>query len=551
MSFEPRKRSTIYDSVRNRLTGKIPDLTNFTETSFNWVWVQGFSAEFREQELDVTAAYLSGLIDYAGGPVTQEDLDDLGIADTATVDEINERLDDQDLDELVKIVGIERDEGTKATGTVTFTTQLASTTIPKGTSVGLQPADDGTFREFETTEDVSTDSSTTSVDADIEAVEVGAEYNVGSGQITYLPNPPSGVLSVTNNNATSGGEDVETNNELRTRAKNAIFETSGGGTVKGVEGFINSNVDGVEEVNVIEFFTGDSWHGSYPHAHVIISGNPNDDDVLDAIDSSRPVAVEHIFIEAENFSVRFDMDLQGSDIDEQKIIDALTEYVNDRGLGGEIVDVKVIQKILNADSDIEDIDVLDTYIENEGIFFDDSTDIYNLSQGVPMEDDGIVEVTGTLNGSNHTFSEGADYEEADDDSDSSDDSIDWSPSGDEPDVTTGNTKTITYESGTDEYKVDDALVTDGITQVTGTLNGSSHTFVEGTDYEEVDVRADGVINGIDWGIGGDNPDDGTDFTVTYDAGTEFEVTYRIQDNTDIVFDEDSEPVIGTINITVV
>jgi hypothetical protein len=550
MPIEPRQQQTIYESLRESLTGKIPDLTNFTDTSFNWVWTQGFSTEFREKELDIVAAYLSGLIDYAGGPVDEDDLEDLGIADVADPDEINERLDDEDLDELVKIVGVERDMGSKATGVVTFTTQTEQTDIPEGTPIGLQPEEDGTFLNFVTTENASTAAGDTTVDVNIEAEAVGNEYNVGSGQITYLPNPPTGVLSAVNNNATEGGENVETNDELRTRAKNAIFDTSGGGTVRGVEGFIESNVEGVDEANIIEFFDGDTWHGSYSHAHVVVSGG-TESDILDAIESSRPVGIQHVFIEAKNRTIRFDLSLSGTDIDAPDVRSSITNYINSRGLGGEIVDVRVIQEIMNSDDDIEDIENLDTIVENEEIFFDPATDVYNLSQGVPMEDDGIIEVTGTLSGSQHTFVEDTDYQEVDDDSDSSDDSIDWSLGGDEPDTTSGNTVTLTYESDTDKYLFDDALLTDGITQVDGTLNGSPNTFVEDTDYQEIDVRGDGVVNGIDWSIGGDTPDDGTDFTVTYDAGTAFEVTYRLQPNTDITFDEDEQPVTGTINITVV
>jgi hypothetical protein len=59
---------------------------------------------------------------------------------------------------------------------------------------------------------------------------------------------------------------------------------------------------------------------------------------------------------------------------------------------------------------------------------------------------------------------------------------------------------------------------DAIFEVTGTLNGSAHTFVEDTDYREFNDAAgstDEPFDSIDWSIGGDTPDDGTDFEVSY------------------------------------
>jgi uncharacterized phage protein gp47/JayE len=552
MPFEPREQESIYESLRDSITGKIPDLTNFTDTSFNWVWSQGFAAQFREQELDKTATYLSGLIDYSGGPVTEEDLEELGIDNLVTAEEINERLDDEDLDELVKIVGVSRDPGSRAIGTVTFTTQNAATTIPEGTSIGTQPEEDGSFLEFTTDEEVTNGSGETTVDADITASEVGSEYNIGATSITYLPNPPTGVQSVTNAQETTGGEDEESNDELRERAKNSIFASSGGGTVEGVKGYINQNVDNVDEVEITEFFTGDAWHGSYPHAHVIVSGG-TESDIEQAISESRPVAVQHVLVRPDSFPVRVDLELSGTDINNNRVINVVQEYINGLGLDDTVTRAKIIQRVMNADADIEDIESLELYIENETIFYDSSTDVYDLYRGNIMSDDGISEVTGTLNGNSHTFVEDTDYQEWNTSAGNTTtphDAIDWSLGGDDPDVNTGSTQTIEYVSGTDEYLVDDALITDGITNVEGTLNGSSHTFTEGTDYEEVDVRADGVINGIDWAQGGDTPDDETEFTVTYDEGTSFNVTYLLQDGQDVDFENETQPIAGTVNVTI-
>jgi uncharacterized phage protein gp47/JayE len=557
MAFEPETQQSIYESIRDRLKGRITGLTNFTDTSFNWVWTQAFSAELREQEIEKTATYLSGLIDYSGGPLEQEDLQELGIDDRVDLDEINELMDDEDLDRLVEIVGVERDLGTAATGIVTFQTQSGDTPIPAGTIVGTQPDNSGSFLEFTTNNDVNAGPGVTSVDAEITASEVGTNYNVGSGTITYLPDPPSGVQGVSNTNATSGGEDVESNDELRERAKRSIFANSGGGTVEGIRGYINTNVENVDEVQIVEFPNGDLWHGDNAHAHVIVSGG-SEDDILTAIDESRPVAVEHVFIRPDSFSVRVDISIEGTDITSQvrdRISENIKSYIDSLGLNDEVVDSKLIQTIMNADSDINDIPSLELYIEDEPTFFDSSVDVYELSQGGIMADDGITNVRGQLGGSsNYEFVEDTDYQEWNTTAGSTatpHDAIDWSLNGDDPDITTGETETIRYNSNDEEYFVDEAMITNGITEITGTLNGSSHTFTKGTDFEESDIRVDGVINAVDWSIGGDSPDVDTDFTVTYDAGTQFFTTYKLEQNKDIKFDEQQQPISGTVNITVV
>jgi len=81
-------------------------------------------------------------------------------------------------------------------------------------------------------------------------------------------------------------------------------------------------------------------------------------------------------------------------------------------------------------------------------------------------------------------------------------------------VNTVSNESHTFAAGTDEYALDETPVT-GITEVTGTLSSAAHTFVETTDYLLIDNDSDGRYDSIDWGQGGDTPDDTTDFDVDY------------------------------------
>lgn len=130
MTHEPRTKDEIYESLRASLTGKITKLTNFTDRSFNYVWTQAFAEEIRELEVLAVVSELAGWIDYTGGPITEDDLEQLDIETDVTAEEVNEFMQDDYLDEYIKIVGVSRLEGSRATGSVTFTTQSANTEIP-------------------------------------------------------------------------------------------------------------------------------------------------------------------------------------------------------------------------------------------------------------------------------------------------------------------------------------------------------------------------------------------------------------------------------------
>lgn len=115
-----------------------------------------------------------------------------------------------------------------ATGSVEFTVNNDSVTVPAGTTVRTAPDSDGNQFDFETTAQAAPAAGSTTVTANIEAVNPGDEYNVGAGQISQLPTSPAGVQSVTNPNATTGGAGTT----LRDEAEQAVEWP--GGAVPGI-----------------------------------------------------------------------------------------------------------------------------------------------------------------------------------------------------------------------------------------------------------------------------------------------------------------------------
>lgn len=66
------------------------------------------------------------------------------------------------------------------------------------------------------------------------------------------------------------------------------------------------------------------------------------------------------------------------------------------------------------------------------------------------------------------------------------------------------------------YHLDKAPVV-RVDRVEGVVDGSPYVFEENTDYEVVDDTGDGEIDSIDFSIGGEQPDDNSQFFVTYVA----------------------------------
>jgi uncharacterized phage protein gp47/JayE len=373
MTLQPDDQTTIFDRLKSAIAAA-SGITNFSPNSpERAITDDGFAAEMRERQHEALAVQLSARIDYAGKTITEEDLADLGLdADRVDLDLLNEFQSDDDLDELAKRNGVFRDPGSFATGTVTFTTSSDSATIHEGTVVGTQPDGDGDYLAFETTETVTPAEGETTVDAEIRALNRGTAYNVGSGAITFVPSPPPGLTGdppVTNAQATTGGEDEETNAELRERAKNFLVATSGGGTKGGLEGALVSEFAGLDDGDVIV----DEFPNADPiYADVIVDGGPSDADAVDAIDRYRPVGITHNLVRPTSVTVDVTADVTGTDVDTTEVETAVNDHLASLGIGEDLVRDQIVATIMTADADITGIDSL-AVSDGGGTISDDRT----------------------------------------------------------------------------------------------------------------------------------------------------------------------------------
>ena len=152
------------------------------------------------------------------------------------------------LDHLVALLGVLRKPATRAEGTILFSRSAAGSTvtIPTGTRVATQDL----ALVYQTTQTV--DLIGLSVSVPVIAVDTGAAGNVAPATITRLVDPISGVTSVTNTDATSGGADTETDSELRYRT--ISYSPFAKGTRYSIVAALTA-LEGVQDVALDENFT--------------------------------------------------------------------------------------------------------------------------------------------------------------------------------------------------------------------------------------------------------------------------------------------------------
>jgi uncharacterized phage protein gp47/JayE len=200
----------------------------------------------------------------------------------------------QALDNIANYLGIKRKEATAARGKVIFSGE-AGTLIKPDT---LLETDEENPVQFKTInqEDVVLINSTSSpnlgeAEVPIRAITKGANTNVDAHTITQITNPLPGIDSVTNPKATAGGQEEETDFELRERYK-ASVAAPGGSTIAAIKSNV-LKVDGVRACLVEENDTFDfDKYGRPPKSFETIVLDGVDEDIAQAIFERKPAGIQ-------------------------------------------------------------------------------------------------------------------------------------------------------------------------------------------------------------------------------------------------------------------
>jgi uncharacterized phage protein gp47/JayE len=224
MAFEPKKFSELYDSMRSRTTV----LTDFEVGSVTRTMYESFAYELGLLYQKMNLVYLSGFVDSAEGT---------------------------NLDQVVAVLGIQRNLPDFAVGEVTFLRDKGNSDIPipVGTLVATEDTPDNPKKVYQTIEAAVLAKDQPEVIVKIQAIIRGEEQDSDADQIVVMPRPIPGIKSVDNAlQVVLVGRRRETDDELRSRAKNALL-SSGKANLASLENAVLS-LPGVLDVKVLEDF---------------------------------------------------------------------------------------------------------------------------------------------------------------------------------------------------------------------------------------------------------------------------------------------------------
>lgn len=233
--------------------------------------------------------------------------------------------------------GLERKKALKAKGKVTFyaDTPLAENiTISKGTVVSTSL---GEALSFETDEDAIMLKNSSSVEIDVTAVISGRLSNVVEGAVCVIVTPVAGITRVSNKKAMSGGEDKESDDELRVRVLDSYKDISNGTNSEYYKRLAQS-VDGVYSSGVYARARGTGTVNVYIASKGKSATEETLQNVQKLMDISRELNVDVKVYNANKLSVQIYIELEveeGYDFEELSISlrKKLSDYINSLGIG--------------------------------------------------------------------------------------------------------------------------------------------------------------------------------------------------------------------------
>jgi|GEM_PF-2292032 len=232
MSFEKRGYRDLYQALEADVRRRAPALTDWEEGSVVRSLFESFAYEMATLYEQMDRVYQAGFVDTATGP---------------------------NLDRVVAVLGITRNEPDFAIGVVTFERDPGSTadiTIPVGTLVTTaeDPERTPSKKAYRTIEEGRLPAGETVAEVKIQAEERGPEYTADSESVIVMPRPVPGVKTVRNRRPVRFlGREREGDEDLRERAKKALL-ASGRASLTAIENAL-LGLPGVRGVRVREDFS--------------------------------------------------------------------------------------------------------------------------------------------------------------------------------------------------------------------------------------------------------------------------------------------------------
>lgn len=331
-----KDRETLVQDVINYLTPRLPENTVFNDGEPLRDIIEAIMNELDIQYWQLEQVYNNGYIDSSYG---------------------------EDVDKVVAILGIERNRATRSRGSVIFYRDSPADRdyfIPRGTSVETLANKDGISIQFSTLEDAFLRIGETQVSVLAECVLDGEIGNIPPNTISIINNPPLGIESVRNDEGFSGGEEEESDESLKERAK-TILDAVGLGTIDALY-FKVRDIPGVRNVLVRDLARGIGTVDILVLGDVIPLPQNKLDEINNVIMETKSGGIDVLLLEPEVIYVNIDFimylaeDSNPIEI-EEKVTEAIESYINNLNIGERLILNQLRRHILNADINIEDIKI--------------------------------------------------------------------------------------------------------------------------------------------------------------------------------------------------
>lgn len=277
----------------------------------------------------------------------------------------------EDLDRLVLILGIVREQSAHATGIVTFSTGDApydyDIPIPYGYEISTRQASDGTIYTYTVDEeDVVLVAGETSTDVRVKSEIPGHQY-LPAGSLCVMGKSIIGIATVENKNEINSGSDQESDEALRRRTKEYV--TSFGKCTDNALKVAVEGVDGVINCTVVDQYNGVGTSGIIVVPEIL----PATEEVITEIDKvvaeTKASGIKVFIIYPTIKYIDIDVTITGT-VDSLIVLESVSNYVNSLKVGQTFVIKQMERKILNAidDNNIENDDIdISTTIPAENV----------------------------------------------------------------------------------------------------------------------------------------------------------------------------------------
>ena len=260
-----------------------------------------------------------------------------------------------DLDSLVSILGVVRKPATKCHGIVTFNITQPSSydiNIPFAQIISTRQDRNGNMVEFIVTDDDKYIlAGELSVDVNVESINAGSLY-IPTNALNIMNTPIIGIESVHNGDEIVGGTDAESDELLRSRAKQALSNL-GKGTNIALESAL-LNIPDVLDAMVIDMSRGVGTADIVVVTASIPPSTELNNEILSTVDSTKSAGIDVEVVYPTIVSVDVEITVTDGDID--VIGNAIISYFSTLKISQSFIINQMERFVLNA-CNIDDMDM--------------------------------------------------------------------------------------------------------------------------------------------------------------------------------------------------